>query len=159
MVPFIVVWLHAQLAVIFMFLGKFLFFFHGYGKDTNFIHNNGILDSTQHRCAAYFEVLGSINIQTHFHGSFNFDPQVFFGKRLLTFLLILVLWPAPSLYGIFPYAGLKFYFYEEMKSNVPEEHKKDIMVNLVCGSVAGLLGQTITYPLDVVRRQMQVYIN
>eukprot|EP00268_Persea_americana_P018577 TRINITY_DN19324_c0_g1_i2.p2 TRINITY_DN19324_c0_g1~~TRINITY_DN19324_c0_g1_i2.p2 ORF type:complete len:107 (+),score=26.60 TRINITY_DN19324_c0_g1_i2:1129-1449(+) len=43
-----------------------------------------------------------------------------------------------------------------MKSNVPEEHKKDIMVNLVCGSVAGLLGQTITYPLDVVRRQMQV---
>ncbi|XP_058067932.1 mitochondrial carrier protein CoAc2 [Magnolia sinica] len=63
---------------------------------------------------------------------------------------------APSLYGIFPYSGLKFYFYEEMKSHVPEGHKKDIMVNLVCGSVAGLLGQTITYPLDVVRRQMQV---
>lgn len=63
---------------------------------------------------------------------------------------------APSLYGIFPYAGSKFYFYEEMKSHVPEEHKKDIMVNLACGSVAGLLGQTITYPLDVVRRQMQV---
>ncbi|EEF48106.1 mitochondrial carrier protein CoAc2 [Ricinus communis] len=63
---------------------------------------------------------------------------------------------APSLYGIFPYAGLKFYFYEEMKRHVPEEHKKDIMVKLVCGSVAGLLGQTFTYPLDVVRRQMQV---
>lgn len=39
---------------------------------------------------------------------------------------------------------------------MPEEHKKDIMVKLVCGSVAGLLGQTFTYPLDVVRRQMQV---
>lgn len=64
--------------------------------------------------------------------------------------------PAPSLYGIFPYAGLKFYFYEEMKRHVPEEHKKNIMVKLVCGSVAGLLGQTFTYPLDVVRRQMQV---
>lgn len=63
---------------------------------------------------------------------------------------------APSLYGIFPYAGLKFYFYEEMKRRVPEEHKKDITVKLVCGSVAGLLGQTFTYPLDVVRRQMQV---
>ncbi|GLU10025.1 hypothetical protein SLE2022_268540 [Rubroshorea leprosula] len=63
---------------------------------------------------------------------------------------------APSLYGIFPYAGLKFYFYEEMKRHVPEEHKKNIMVKLVCGSVAGLLGQTFTYPLDVVRRQMQV---
>ncbi|KAL9683208.1 hypothetical protein QQ045_015025 [Rhodiola kirilowii] len=63
---------------------------------------------------------------------------------------------APSLYGIFPYSGLKFYFYEEMKRHVPEEHRKDITVKLVCGSVAGLLGQTFTYPLDVVRRQMQV---
>lgn len=63
---------------------------------------------------------------------------------------------APSLYGIFPYSGLKFYFYEEMKSHVPEEHKKGIMVKLVCGSIAGVLGQTFTYPLDVVRRQMQV---
>ncbi|KAK0570786.1 hypothetical protein LWI29_006486 [Acer saccharum] len=63
---------------------------------------------------------------------------------------------APSLYGIFPYAGLKFYFYEEMKLHVPEEDKKNIMVKLVCGSVAGLMGQTFTYPLDVVRRQMQV---
>lgn len=66
---------------------------------------------------------------------------------------------APSLYGIFPYAGLKFYFYEEMKCHVSEEHKKSIMVKLVCGSVAGLLGQTFTYPLDVVRRQMQVQRN
>lgn len=63
---------------------------------------------------------------------------------------------APSLYGIFPYAGLKFYFYEEMKRHVPVEQKKNIMVKLICGSVAGLLGQTFTYPLDVVRRQMQV---
>lgn len=43
-----------------------------------------------------------------------------------------------------------------MKRHVPQEHKKSIMVKLVCGSVAGLLGQTFTYPLDVVRRQMQV---
>nr|GEY15270.1 graves disease carrier protein-like [Tanacetum cinerariifolium] len=49
-----------------------------------------------------------------------------------------------------------FYFYEEMKSHVPDDYKKNIMVKLACGSVAGLLGQTFTYPLDVVRRQMQV---
>lgn len=67
-----------------------------------------------------------------------------------------ILLSAPSLYGILPYAGLKFYFYEEMKSHVLEEHKKDIAIKLACGSVAGLLGQTFTYPLDVVRRQMQV---
>ncbi|CAK9166591.1 unnamed protein product [Ilex paraguariensis] len=43
-----------------------------------------------------------------------------------------------------------------MKSHVPDGHKKDIAVKLACGSIAGLLGQTFTYPLDVVRRQMQV---
>lgn len=63
---------------------------------------------------------------------------------------------APSLVGIFPYAGLKFYFYEEMKRHVPEKHKESIVAKLTCGSVAGLLGQTFTYPLEVVRRQMQV---
>ncbi|KAG8365427.1 hypothetical protein BUALT_Bualt18G0104800 [Buddleja alternifolia] len=63
---------------------------------------------------------------------------------------------APSLYGIFPYAaGLKFYFYEQMKSHVPANPKKDITVKLVCGSVAGLLGQTFTYPLDVVRQRIR----
>lgn len=62
----------------------------------------------------------------------------------------------PTLYGIFPYSGLKFYFYEEMKTHVPEEHRNGVIVKLACGSAAGLLGQTMTYPLDVVRRQMQV---
>lgn len=43
-----------------------------------------------------------------------------------------------------------------MKRHVPGKHRNDITVKLVCGSVAGLLGQTFTYPLDVARRQMQV---
>ncbi|KAI4380279.1 hypothetical protein MLD38_006488 [Melastoma candidum] len=62
----------------------------------------------------------------------------------------------PTLTGILPYAGLKFYVYEELKSHVPEEHQKSIVMRLSCGAMAGLFGQTFTYPLDVVRRQMQV---
>lgn len=62
----------------------------------------------------------------------------------------------PTLVGILPYAGLKFYIYEELKSHVPEEQQKSIVMRLSCGALAGLLGQTVTYPLDVVRRQMQV---
>ncbi|KAM7507504.1 hypothetical protein LguiA_017957 [Lonicera macranthoides] len=62
----------------------------------------------------------------------------------------------PTLIGILPYAGLKFYVYEELKRHVPEEHQKSIMMRLSCGALAGLFGQTFTYPLDVVRRQMQV---
>lgn len=62
----------------------------------------------------------------------------------------------PTLVGILPYAGLKFYIYEELKSRVPEEYGNSIMMRLSCGALAGLFGQTLTYPLDVVRRQMQV---
>ncbi|XP_022750084.1 mitochondrial carrier protein CoAc1-like isoform X1 [Durio zibethinus] len=62
----------------------------------------------------------------------------------------------PTLTGILPYAGLKFYIYEKLKTHVPEEHQKSIVMRLSCGALAGLLGQTFTYPLDVVRRQMQV---
>ncbi|MBA0835792.1 hypothetical protein Goarm_008051, partial [Gossypium armourianum] len=60
----------------------------------------------------------------------------------------------PTLAGILPYAGLKFYIYEVLKLHVPEEHQKSIAMHLSCGAVAGLFGQTFTYPLDVVRRQM-----
>ncbi|KAF2287036.1 hypothetical protein GH714_037086 [Hevea brasiliensis] len=62
----------------------------------------------------------------------------------------------PTLIGILPYAGLKFYVYEELKRHIPEEHQKSIVMRLSCGALAGLFGQTFTYPLDVVRRQMQV---
>ncbi|XP_073125950.1 mitochondrial carrier protein CoAc1 [Henckelia pumila] len=62
----------------------------------------------------------------------------------------------PTLIGILPYAGLKFYVYEELKRRVPEEYHSSILLRLSCGALAGLFGQTFTYPLDVVRRQMQV---
>lgn len=62
----------------------------------------------------------------------------------------------PTLIGILPYAGLKFYIYEELKSRVPEDYRKSVVLRLSCGALAGLFGQTFTYPLDVVRRQMQV---
>ncbi|XP_022754142.1 mitochondrial carrier protein CoAc1-like [Durio zibethinus] len=62
----------------------------------------------------------------------------------------------PTLTGILPYAGLKFYIYEVLKTHVPEENQKSIVMHLSSGALAGLLGQTFTYPLDVVRRQMQV---
>ncbi|KAJ6794629.1 putative mitochondrial substrate carrier family protein P [Iris pallida] len=62
----------------------------------------------------------------------------------------------PTLIGILPYAGLKFYIYEELKNRVPEDYQKSVTLRLSCGALAGLFGQTLTYPLDVVRRQMQV---
>ncbi|OMO66219.1 Mitochondrial carrier protein [Corchorus olitorius] len=64
----------------------------------------------------------------------------------------------PTLGGILPYNVLKFYSYEQFKRMVPTEHQSSVALNLSCGALAGLFGQTVMYPLDVVRRQMQVDI-
>ncbi|XP_022715167.1 mitochondrial carrier protein CoAc1-like [Durio zibethinus] len=64
----------------------------------------------------------------------------------------------PTLGGILPYNVVKFYAHEELKRWVPKEHQSSIALNLSCGALAGVIGQTVMYPLDVVRRQMQVDI-
>lgn len=66
-------------------------------------------------------------------------------------------------------AGLKFYVYQHLKQwwhhSRPRELARTgadgkprlpVPVMLSFGAVAGLVAQTATYPLDVVRRQMQV---
>jgi solute carrier family 25 (mitochondrial carrier protein), member 16 len=105
----------------------------------------------------------------------------------------------PSMYGILPYAGLKFFVYQHLKqayiarwgpqtalvastlSNATADGsatppirgggggndaapppsatarpRLPVPIMLACGGVAGLIAQTVTYPLDVVRRRMQV---
>lgn len=78
----------------------------------------------------------------------------------------------PSLIGIAPYIGLNFAVYETLKGYVMTyyqaeagghklrtlTHEKElpVVVKLSCGSVAGAVAQTGTYPLDVVRRRMQM---
>eukprot|EP00884_Botryococcus_braunii_P013784 jgi/Botrbrau1/22406/Bobra.0091s0011.1 len=72
----------------------------------------------------------------------------------------------PTIAGVLPYAGLKFYVYQSMKraynrvavSKGGEEphHRLPVVAMLTFGACSGLVAQTCTYPLDVVRRQMQV---
>jgi solute carrier family 25 protein 42 len=70
----------------------------------------------------------------------------------------------PTLTGILPYAGIAFLTHGTLKDIVaqgnpvdPETGRHPVLwwQNLACGAVAGLFGQSITYPLDVVRRRMQ----
>lgn len=81
--------------------------------------------------------------------------QVIQVKLGITFSCSIVGVAGPTLVGIIPYAGLKFYIYEDLKSHVPEQYQKSVVLRLSCGALAGLFGQTLTYPLDVIRRQMQ----
>ncbi|KAK7112671.1 solute carrier family 25 member 16-like [Littorina saxatilis] len=77
----------------------------------------------------------------------------------------------PSMIGMAPYSGLSFYSYEMLKnwcldtypdivgSPCPQNTGGLVLVvpaKLLCGGVAGAVAQTVSYPLDVVRRQLQV---
>ncbi|PVD37962.1 hypothetical protein C0Q70_00564 [Pomacea canaliculata] len=77
----------------------------------------------------------------------------------------------PSMLGMAPYSGLSFFTYEVIKSFFLE-YFPDILgkpcpqntgglvlivpAKLVCGGLAGAVAQTISYPLDVVRRRLQL---
>ncbi|KAG8878486.1 hypothetical protein FRB97_002474 [Tulasnella sp. 331] len=53
--------------------------------------------------------------------------------------------------------GINFTAYETLRGIItPPEHKNSVPRKLLCGALAGSISQTITYPLDVLRRKMQV---
>lgn len=64
----------------------------------------------------------------------------------------------PSMIGIVPYAGATFFTYETAKRLHQERTGKDEphhLERMAFGAFAGLLGQSASYPLDVIRRRMQ----
>ena len=63
----------------------------------------------------------------------------------------------PTLIGILPYAGFAFLGFHWMKSSVERIKQREILwwERLLCGSLAGLTAQSVSYPLDMVRRRMQ----
>ena len=60
--------------------------------------------------------------------------------------------------------GLNFAVYESLKDwlvkdnpfGLVENNELTIITRLSCGAIAGTVGQTIAYPLDVIRRRMQM---
>jgi len=63
----------------------------------------------------------------------------------------------PTAVGVAPYVGINFTAYESLRIVItPPEHKDSIPRKLLCGALAGSISQTLTYPLDVLRRKMQV---
>jgi len=67
----------------------------------------------------------------------------------------------PTLLGVIPYAGTSFFTYETLKGLAVERKAGGMpspLERLAAGAVAGLLGQTASYPLDIVRRRMQTSV-
>ncbi|CAM8911007.1 unnamed protein product [Rhodiola kirilowii] len=70
----------------------------------------------------------------------------------------------PSVIGVIPYVGLNFAVYESLKDwliksrpfGLGEDTELSVVTRLACGAAAGTVGQTVAYPLDVIRRRMQM---
>jgi solute carrier family 25 protein 42 len=68
----------------------------------------------------------------------------------------------PTLLGIVPYAGLSFATFETLKAKYREANEIAVEgpisapLRLLFGGIAGLFAQSATYPLDIVRKRMQV---
>jgi solute carrier family 25 phosphate transporter 23/24/25/41 len=60
---------------------------------------------------------------------------------------------------IAPFSAIEFYFYEVFKGNLfPNTPKKDLgyMQKLVCGGCTGVVAQTTTYPMDLVKTYLTI---
>ncbi|XP_059509180.1 graves disease carrier protein isoform X3 [Stegostoma tigrinum] len=77
----------------------------------------------------------------------------------------------PTIIGMAPYAGISFFTFGTLKSiglsqapgilGRPSSDNPNVLVlkthvNLLCGGIAGAFAQTVSYPLDVARRRMQL---
>ena len=70
----------------------------------------------------------------------------------------------PTLFGIMPYSGTTWATYETLKERMlrarglPPTAELPPLENALAGGAAGIIGQTVSYPLDVVRRRMQTAV-
>jgi len=63
----------------------------------------------------------------------------------------------PTLLGILPYSGVAFTINEQAKRQIIHITGRDptTIERMQCGALAGLVAQSMTYPLEVTRRRMQ----
>lgn len=63
-----------------------------------------------------------------------------------------------TLLGVGPSIAISFSVYETLRSHWQLERPQDsaVLVSLTCGSLSGIASSTLTFPLDLVRRRMQL---
>ncbi|CAJ2655943.1 unnamed protein product [Trifolium pratense] len=62
----------------------------------------------------------------------------------------------PSLIGIAPYIAVNFCVFDLLKKSLPEKYQKRTETSLVTAMLSASLATLTCYPLDTVRRQMQL---
>ncbi len=64
----------------------------------------------------------------------------------------------PTLIGVAPYVGVNYLVYESLKEMAPSGEKVSATWLGICGGIAGTTGQTVAYPMDLLRRRFQVLL-
>ena len=65
----------------------------------------------------------------------------------------------PSLIGVIPYAAINYCSYDTLRKTYRRLAKREDIGNietLLMGSIAGAVASTVSFPLEVARKQMQV---
>ncbi|CAG8889866.1 unnamed protein product [Penicillium egyptiacum] len=74
----------------------------------------------------------------------------------------------PTMLGILPYAGTSFLTHDQVRDllrsptfapytlEAPSSTRLTAFAQLSCGAVAGIVAQTVSYPIDILRRRVQV---
>ncbi|KAK6943122.1 Mitochondrial substrate/solute carrier [Dillenia turbinata] len=62
----------------------------------------------------------------------------------------------PSLLGIAPYIAVNFCMFDLMKKSLPEKYQKRTETSLITAILSATIATVTCYPLDTVRRQMQM---
>lgn len=63
-----------------------------------------------------------------------------------------------TILGVIPYAGMSFFTYDTLKKEYfrrTGDSSPNTVISLMFGATAGVIGQSSSYPLDIVRRRMQ----
>lgn len=65
---------------------------------------------------------------------------------------------SPTIVAMFPYVGLEFMIYEQLKLMHTNKKQKEpgLLTLLFIGAFAGTIAQTVCHPLDVVRKRLQL---
>jgi len=63
----------------------------------------------------------------------------------------------PTLASLAPFVAINFATYDTLKSSFLQPDKRpDPVLSLLLGAAAGLIAQSACYPLDTIRRRMQM---
>lgn len=62
----------------------------------------------------------------------------------------------PNIFGVLAYKGFGFYAFENLKAMQKSMHIPKHLDSFIAASIAGFIGQLVSYPMEIVKRKYMV---